>query len=98
MSIFFSVKTVWQSVTLKYNQGHWKWYEYVKLNEYYNYAKFAIYHIYGVRENRNVKVFATYGHSASRPNTDHYMDTFFMQVKNQTKQTTKNDDRKPNYT
>ena len=43
-------------------------------------ATFDIYHIYSVRENRNFKVFATYGHSAGGPDTDHYKDTFFMWV------------------
>ena len=36
-------------MTLKYNQG-------LKLNEYYPHAKFDIYHIYGVLENRKSKV------------------------------------------
>ena len=40
------------------------WYEQVELNKLYHQAKFDIYHIYSVQENRNVKVFATYGHSA----------------------------------
>ena len=48
------------AVTLKYNQGHWKWYAWVKLNEYYHHAKFDIYHVYSVWENRNIKVFDTY--------------------------------------
>ena len=47
------------AVTLKYNQVHWKRYEWAKLNKHYNHAKFDIYYIYSVRENRNVKVFAT---------------------------------------
>ena len=47
------------TVALKYSQGHWKPYEQVKLNEYYLHAKFDIYHIYSVRENCNIKVFAT---------------------------------------
>ena len=42
------------AVTLKYGQGHRKWYEQVKLNEYYHQAKFDIQHIYDVRENRSV--------------------------------------------
>ena len=62
-------------MTLKYNQGHWKWYESVKLNDYYHHAKFDIYHMYSVRENCNVKLFAKYGQSAAgRLNTDHYID------------------------
>ena len=47
-------------MTLKYKQGHWKWYEWVKFDEYYHHAKFDIYHIYSVLENHNIKVFATY--------------------------------------
>ena len=47
------------ALTLKYNQGHWKWY-----SEYYNHEKFEIYHIYSARENRNVNVFDTYWQSA----------------------------------
>ena len=54
-------------VTLKHNQGPCKWYEWVKLNEYYHRAKFDISHIYSVQENFNVKVFASYGYSADRP-------------------------------
>ena len=67
------------AVALKYNQGHWKLYEWAKINEYYHHKKFDDNHIYSVRENRNVKVFATYGHSAGRPNADL---NFFMWVKN----------------
>ena len=53
-------------MTLKYNQGHGKWYEWVKLNNYYHHAKFDLHHTYSVQENHNVKVFATYGHLAGR--------------------------------
>ena len=49
------------AVTRKYNQGHWKGYEWVKLHEFYHHAKFDIYHIYSDQENLNVKFFATYG-------------------------------------
>ena len=65
------------AVTLKYNQGHWKWYGWVKLNEYYHHAKFDIYHIHSVQENCNVKVFATYRHLVSQPDTNHYTDLHF---------------------
>ena len=44
------------AVTLKYNQGHRKWYEWVKLNKYYHHEKFDIYHVYSVWENRNIKL------------------------------------------
>ena len=66
-------------MTLKYNQGHWKWYEWVKRNEYYHHAKFDIYYIiYSVRENRNVKISThTDTRPAGRPNTDHYIDSHF---------------------
>ena len=56
-----------RKIFMKHNQGHWKWYEWVKMNNYYYHAKFDIYHIYSVRENQNFKVFATYGHSTSWP-------------------------------
>ena len=62
----FQSKVLGTAVTLKYNQGHCKWYELVKLNEYYHRAKFDIYHIYSVQENCNIKVFATYRHLASQ--------------------------------
>ena len=65
------------AMTLKYYQGHWKWYEWVKLYECYHHVKFDVYHVYRVGENRNVKVFATDGHSAGRPNTHHYIDLQF---------------------
>ena len=58
-------------MTLKYNQGHWMWYEWVKLNEYYHHAKFGII-IISVRENCSIKVFTIY-----RPKTDHYIDSYF---------------------
>ena len=64
-------------VTLKSNHGHWKWYEWVKLNECYHHAEFDIHHIYIVRENHNIKVFATYGHLAGQPNTNHYIDSYY---------------------
>ena len=44
-------------MTLKYGQGHFKLYEQVKVNEMYYHAQIYIYHIYGVREDLNVKVF-----------------------------------------
>ena len=51
--------------TLKDAKCLLNWYEFVKLNEQYYHAKFDIHHIYSVRENRNVKVFATpYNHPA----------------------------------
>ena len=62
-------------MTLEYNLGHRKLYEWVKLNEYYHHAKFDIFHIYSVRENCNIKVFDTYTHLADQPNTDHYIDS-----------------------
>ena len=66
-------------MTLK-NQGHWKWYEWVKLNMYYHHAKFDIYHIYSVLENHNIKVIATYVHSASLTLIIAHSH-FFMRVK-----------------
>ena len=41
----------------KYGQGHWKWYEQVKLYEQYHHMKSDVYHFYGVWVNPNVKVF-----------------------------------------
>ena len=38
-------------------------------------ATFDIYRIYSVRENRNIKIVTTYGHSAGRSHTDHYTDS-----------------------
>ena len=35
-------------------------YEWVKLKEYYHHAKFDISHIFGARESRNIKAFATH--------------------------------------
>ena len=43
-------------MTLKYCQNRWKWYEQVKLNEYYHHPKFLICHIQSVRENCNIKI------------------------------------------
>ena len=53
-------------MTLKYKQDHWTC-EQVKLSENYHHAKFDICHIYSVRENRNIKVSATYRHSSDKP-------------------------------
>ena len=65
-------------MTLKYNQGHWKWYVWVKLSEYYHHAKFDICHIYGDWENRNIKFLPhTDTGLASQPNTDHHTDSHF---------------------
>ena len=50
----FQLKLFDTAVTLKYNQGHWQWYEWVKLNEYYHHALLDIYHIYRVQENCNL--------------------------------------------
>ena len=73
-------KTLFVSaVTLACGQRHWKWYEQVKINDYH--AKFNIHHIYGVRENGNVKVFATPdNHPAAGPNWLSHRLTFFMWV------------------
>ena len=52
------------------------WYKEVKLNEYYHHAKFDMCHIYSVRENRNVKVFAR--QTTTWPDhTDSYIDSHF---------------------
>ena len=66
-------------MTLKYNQGHWKWYWWVKLNDYiYNHhAKFDIYHIYHVRESCNIEVFAVFRHLAIQSNIDPYIYSHF---------------------
>ena len=72
-------------MTWTYYQSHWKWYKWVKLNEYYHHAKSDSYHIYNVQENSNIKVFAMYRHTqpVNRPNTDHYIDSHFScQLKN----------------
>ena len=82
-NISFSVKTVWHCCDLEIQSRSLKVYERVKLNEYYHHEKFDIYHIYGIWENRNFKVFGTYEHSAYWPNTDHCILTFFMCVKNE---------------
>ena len=71
-------------MTLKYGQGHWK----VKLSEVYHPAKFDIYHIDSVRENRSVIVFFHDVQSAGRPairaTTDHYIDSHFsLELKKQ---------------
>ena len=67
---------------MKYSQGHWKWYDWIKLNEFYHHEKFDTDRIYSVQESRNSKVFPhTLGQSAGLPNTDHYILTFFMWVK-----------------
>ena len=55
----FQIKLFDTAVTFKYSQGHWKWYEQVKLNEWYHHATVDIYHIHSVQEYRNVNVFVT---------------------------------------
>ena len=78
----FQLKLFDTAVILKYNLGHWKWYEWVKLNKYYCHIKFDIYYTYSVRENCNVTVFATYGLSGGRSAKPgwSYRLTFFMWV------------------
>ena len=51
----FQLKLFDTAVAFKYGQGHWKWYEQVKLNEKFQYANFDIYHIHGVWENSNLE-------------------------------------------
>ena len=67
------------SVTLFNTTANLKVVRMGKLNEYYHHIKFDIFHVYSVRENRNVKAFATYeqsaGQLASGTNTDHYIDS-----------------------
>ena len=54
----FQLKLSDTAATLKYGQGHWNWYEYLKLNEYCVHAEFDIYHICDVWENHNIQAFA----------------------------------------
>ena len=68
-------------MTLKCNQGHWKLYEWVKLNEYYHHAKFDIYYIYSQRKLQRKRFCHT--QTLSWPNTDYYRLTFFKRVKEQ---------------
>ena len=74
-------------MTLKYNQGHLKWYEWAKFIEYYHHAKFDHYHFYIVWENHDVKVVATYNRPAGWLNTDHYTESHFSR---ETKKLTEN--------
>ena len=64
-------------MTLKYNQGHWKWYGCVELKEYYHHAKFDIYHLYS----KKIAMLKFLPHvdnrKASQPNTDHYIESHF---------------------
>ena len=36
----FQLKWFDTAVTMKYSQGHWKWYDWIKLNEFYHHEKF----------------------------------------------------------
>ena len=54
--MIFYLKLFDTAVTFTYNQGHWKWYEWVKLNECNLRAKLDSYAIYSTQENHNVKV------------------------------------------
>ena len=47
---------------MNYNQGHRKWYEWVKLQEYHHHAQAYIYHSYSVQKNHSVQVSATNRH------------------------------------
>ena len=65
--------------------SHWKWYEWVKLDESFHRAKTDIYHISNFGENCNVNVFFCHasldgpmcGRPARWPGTDHYISLFF---------------------
>ena len=72
----FQLKLFDTAVTVERNRGHWKWHKWVKLNEYHHHAKFDTGHISNVWENHNIKVSATWGHSAGPP-ADHYIDWHF---------------------
>ena len=58
-------------VTLKYAQGHFMWYEQVKLNEKYHYAKFDISHLWCLSK-FHIKVFNKPGHLADKKHF-HYL-------------------------
>ena len=65
---------------LKCNQGHWKWYELVKLNKNYQHARFGIYQIYNVREKSQLQSFChkrAIRRPSSRHSTGHYTDSHF---------------------
>ena len=47
--MIFQLELFDTAVTLKYDQGNWKRYQQVKLNEQYHHAKFDIHHTYGVQ-------------------------------------------------
>ena len=68
----FQFKLFDTAVTLKYNPGHWKWYEWVKLNDRKTIMQSLtfIIIIYSLRKNHNIKVFDTFGHLVGR--TAHY--------------------------
>ena len=91
--IYLVYLTILQSLNLigpKYGQGHWKWYEQVKLKVKYYYAMFDICYIYGVWINPNVKVFnkpkhltnttetTKQKHNTHWSHTDHIMHNFLF--------------------
>ena len=83
-NIKFSVTTVLNCCDLElYNQGYWKQHEWVKLNGYYNYAKFDTLN----KKIAMLKFFPPYTDTgpSGQPNTDHYTDSlFFIGVNNKT--------------
>ena len=54
-------------MTLKHAQGHWKWYQQVKLNQWH----FDIHHI-------DFNFYIPDAQLASWPNMDHYMESYFV--------------------
>ena len=68
-------------MTLKYNQGHRKWYEQTKLTEYCNHAEFNVYHCQKKKKTALKFLPQTNNQLVSQPtsqhNTDHYQDHIF---------------------
>ena len=74
----FWLKLCDTAMTLKSSQGHWKWYEWVKLNEYYHHAKFELIILVLPEKTATLKfLLHTANWPAGQPNTDHYIDSYF---------------------
>ena len=62
-------------MTLKYNQGHWNWYEWAKLSEYYHHENLTFGMFIVSKKIMTLKLLIH--RPAGRPNTDHYKDWHF---------------------
>ena len=78
----FKLKMFDTAVTLQYTPDQCKWYEWLKLNEYYNHATFDMHHIIASKKIVTLKILPhnVLTQPAGHPHTDHKTDSHFSCV------------------